>query len=120
MEDGFQIFYDGDCPFCSAYMRMVNLRRSVGEVELIDARSGDPRVAALRDAGLDLDEGIVVRHGTRLFYGAEAMHLLATLSQQGGILRALMRSPRRAAILYPVLKAGRRLTLMLMGRGRLR
>lgn len=120
MADGLQIFYDGECPFCSAYMRMLNLKRAVGRVDLIDARSGDTRVQMLRDAGYDLDQGIVVRHGTRILYGAEAMHLLATLSQPGGLLRALMRSPRRAAILYPVLKAGRRITLLLMGRGRLR
>lgn len=120
MAQGFQIFYDGDCPFCSAYMRMINLQRAVGPVDLIDARSDDPRVQALRAAGHDLDQGIVVRHGTQLLHGAEAMHLLATLSQGRGILRALMRSPRRAALLYPVLKAGRRLTLILMGRGKLR
>lgn len=120
MDEAFQIFYDGDCSFCSAYMRMINLQRAVGRVELIDARSGGPRVQALRDAGHDLDEGIVVRHGRQVLHGAEAMHLLATLSQRRGILRALMRSPRRAALLYPVLKAGRRLTLTLMGRGKLR
>lgn len=120
MDEGFQIFYDGECPFCSAYMRMINLQRAVGRVELIDARSDDPRVQTLRQSGYDLDEGIVVRHGAQVLHGADAMHLLATLSERRGILRALMRSPRRAAMLYPVLKAGRRLTLTLMGRGRLR
>lgn len=120
MSDRLEIFYDGDCPFCSAYMRMLDLRRTVGAVDLIDARSGDPRLADLARAGLDLDEGMVVRHGTRLLHGAEAMQLLSVLCSKGGILRAIMRSPRRAAWVYPALKAGRRLTLRMLGRGRLR
>ena len=119
MSGGIEIYYDGDCPFCSAYMRMIRLRRAVGRVELIDARSDDARLRGLIPAGLDLDEGIVVRHGDRLWHGAEAMQLLAVLSRRRGLLRAIMRSPRRAAIVYPVLKAGRNLTLKILRRQRL-
>lgn len=120
MKDGLTIYYDGDCPFCSAYMRMLDLRRTVGDVELIDARSGDPKLRRLVAAGFDPDQGMVVDHGGRLLHGAEAMQLLSVLSRKGGILRAIMRSPRRAALVYPVLKAGRRLTLMALRRDRLR
>ena len=120
MTEGLRIYYDGDCPFCSAYMRMLNLRDAVGTVDLIDARSDDPRLRGIGTAGFDLDEGIVVDHGGRLLHGAEAMQLLSVLSRKGGILRAIMRSPRRAALVYPVLKAGRRLSLMALRRGRLR
>lgn len=119
MTKRFEVYYDGDCPFCSAYMRMVTLQHAVGPVDLIDARSDDPRVQGLTDAGFDLDEGIVVRHGAQMLHGADAMHLLAMLSERRGILQTLMRSPRRAALLYPILKAGRRVTLALMGRRKL-
>lgn len=115
-ESGVEIFYDGECPFCSAYARMLNLRRTVGRVELIDARSADPRLKALRAQGVDLDEGMAVVYGGRLYVGAEAVRILSVLSESGGILRALMRSPRRAALLYPLLKGGRNLTLKLLGR----
>lgn len=119
MADALEIYYDGECPFCSAYVRMLNLRRAVGRVELIDARSGDPKVARLLRAGLDLDEGMAVRHGGRLFHGADAVQLLSALSDRG-VMQVLLRSPRRAAILYPALRAGRRLTLRLMNRRGLR
>ncbi|MBK4215138.1 DUF393 domain-containing protein [Paracoccus caeni] len=111
-----EIYYDGECPFCSHYVGLLRLRENVGPVELIDARSGDPRVAELRAQGLDFDEGMAVRHGDRLYHGAEAVRILSVLSQKGGVMLALMRSPRRAALFYPLMRAMRNLTLRVMGR----
>ncbi|MDF3607124.1 DUF393 domain-containing protein [Paracoccus sp. DMF-8] len=119
MTGGIQIFYDGECPLCSSYVRMINLRRAVGQVELIDARSGDLRVAELRAQGVDFDSGMAVRHGGRLCHGAEAMALLSALSSGRGPLIWLMRAPRRAALVYPVLRAGRGALLRLLGRSRI-
>jgi predicted DCC family thiol-disulfide oxidoreductase YuxK len=118
-----QVIYDGDCPFCASYVRMVRLREAVGPVDLIDARSADPRVAEVQAMGFDLDAGMVVRHDDRVFHGDAAMWHLSTLSAPGGVvntlLRILFRAPGRAALLYPVLATGRRLTLQLLGRRRI-
>jgi predicted DCC family thiol-disulfide oxidoreductase YuxK len=120
MSEGITIIYDGQCPFCSSYVSLMRLRKTAGQVELVDARSKDPRVAAAAAAGLDLDLGMVVLWGNRRFFGKDAVHLLATLSASGGMLngvqRALFGSPRRAAVLYPVLARGRRLFLRVVGR----
>jgi hypothetical protein len=55
-----------------------------------------------------------------VFHGAAAMQHLSVLSSPGGIvnsaMRAVFRSPRRAAVLYPLLAAGRRLVLRILGR----
>ncbi|MGR3482241.1 thiol-disulfide oxidoreductase DCC family protein [Salipiger marinus] len=114
------IIYDGDCPFCSAYVTLVRLRETVGAVELVNARSDDPRVATLLAEGVDLDEGMAVLWQGRRHVGAEAVHLLALLSGQGGGLnrlqRRLFRSPRAARRIYPWLVRGRRLWLRLAGR----
>lgn len=83
MAEGLEIFYDGECPLCGAYVRMLNLRRAVGPVELIDARSDDPRAVGLRAAGVDFNSGMALRHGGRLLQGAEAMTLLSVLSEKG-------------------------------------
>lgn len=116
MAEALEIYYDGDCPFCAAYTRMLRLRATVGRVELIDARGDDPRLAELRALGVDFNSGMAVRHGGRLWLGAEAMGLLAVLSEEGGILRAVMRSPRRAALVYPALRWGRGVLLRILGR----
>jgi predicted DCC family thiol-disulfide oxidoreductase YuxK len=117
------IIYDGECPFCASYVRMARLRETVGTVDLVDARSDDPRVAEAQADGLDLDDGMVVLWQGRRHYGAEAVRLIALLSGEGGVgnrlQRRLFRSPRVARALYPWLVRGRRLWLRLSGRPRI-
>jgi predicted DCC family thiol-disulfide oxidoreductase YuxK len=118
--EGIVIIYDGECPFCTAYTKLVRLRQSAGPVRLVDARSGDPLVAEVREAGLDLDRGMVVRYAGETHHGERAMHVLALLSTGSGLVNgaaaALFRSPRLARALYPALVAGRNATLRLLGR----
>ena len=63
------LVYDGECPFCSRYVRLLRLRAAVGAVELVDARTDHPMVSYLYDLGIDLDEGMalvqdnVIAHG---------------------------------------------------------
>ncbi|MDP5307439.1 DCC1-like thiol-disulfide oxidoreductase family protein [Paracoccus spongiarum] len=120
MTKGITIIYDGQCPFCASYVAMMRLRETVGPVALLDARGGDPRVAAALRSGLDLDAGMVAIWQGRQFHGPEAVHLLAVLSGPAGLLNGLQRrlflSPRRAARVYPLLARGRRLFLRLSGR----
>lgn len=117
------IIYDGECPFCSAFVRMTRLRDSAGPVRLIDARSDAPEVAQARAAGLDLDSGMVVKLEGRLYHGDAAMTALALLTTPSGafnrLVRALFRRPALARILYPPMVMGRNLTLRLLGRGKI-
>lgn len=113
-----EIFYDGECIFCQSYVRLMNLRKAAGQVELISVRSDDPRILMLEDAGYNLNNGMVVRHKGRIFYGSEAMQVLNRLEQlvsepdyrPGRIMHALYKG------LYPVLVLGRFITLFLLGR----
>ena len=52
------IIYDGQCVFCSNYVRFMRLRDTVGHVELIDARTQDPRIGEYWSQGYDLNEGM--------------------------------------------------------------
>lgn len=123
-EVGPVVVYDGDCPFSAAYLRQVRLRRVAGPVALVDARAegGHPVLRRLREAGLDLERGMVVELGGRLHHGAEAMTVLALLtSPHGAFSRAMawaFRSPTRARLLFPPLMAGRKLARRLFGRTR--
>jgi predicted DCC family thiol-disulfide oxidoreductase YuxK len=114
------LVYDGECPVCSAYVRVSRLRESVGSVKLINARDGGPVVAQIVAAGLDLDEGMVLWYGGRFYHGADCIHMMAALSSASGFLNrlnaSLFRSPRVARALYPTLRFGRNTLLRILGR----
>ena len=113
------IVYDGACPFCAAYVRMVRLKRAAGEVRLVDAREGGPVVAEALERGFDLDQGMAMKIGGRFYHGGEVMNMIAMMSGDSGLLNRLhawvFRSPARARVLYPPLRAGRNLALRLLG-----
>lgn len=114
------IVYDGECPFCAAYVRMTRLRDSAGPVRLVNARDGGPEVDEIRAAGFDLDRGMVVKLDGRHYHGDEAMTALALLTTPSGLfnraMATLFRSPAVARVIYPPMVAGRNLTLRLLGR----
>ncbi len=122
-QKGAVIVYDGQCPFCSTYVSMLRLRDSVGAVQLIDARSADPVVSELQDKGYDLDEGMVLLYGGRIYYGADCVNRLALLTTQSGffnrISASVFRNESLSRQISPVLKFGRSVALRLLRRKRI-
>ncbi|MFT5932039.1 MAG: putative DCC family thiol-disulfide oxidoreductase YuxK, partial [Hyphomonas sp.] len=43
-DPGTFIVYDGDCPFCSEYVKLLRLRDAIGPVSLVNAREDHPAV----------------------------------------------------------------------------
>ena len=115
-----KIYYDGECPFCARYVRLLHLQRAAGGVELVNLRD-NPRVRhELQAGGHDLDEGMVVETGGRRLGGADAINALALLSTPSDLFnranRRVLSSPALANLIYPILRSGRWLTLFLLGR----
>ena len=112
-----RLIYDGACIFCDAYVRLLALREAVGPVELIDARSGDPRLRAYESAGYDLNEGMLFEYNGTVYFGADAVNILATLSTPvstfNRINGALLSKQPVARFFYPMFKFCRTITLKL-------
>jgi len=119
-DEGLVLVYDGECPVCNAYVRYLRLKQSVGRVTLVNARDGGPCVERVRNAGLDLDQGMVLAYRGRFYHGADCIHMLALLSTRSGLFNhvnaVIFGNPRMSAVLYPVLRLGRNLLLRLLGR----
>ena len=119
-DDEIWVVYDGECPLCSRYVLLYQLRERGQRVHLVDARSEHPIVGEIRARNLDLNEGMVVRWRGRYYYGAEAMYLLATLAGEATFFnrvnRLVFSRLRLARALYPTLVRGRKLLLRLLGR----
>ena len=117
------LVYDGDCPFCSAYVRYVRVRAALGALRLVNARDGGPLIDSIRVRGIDLNEGMVLILGGQFYFGAECMHRLALMSTRSGWFNALnariFSKPKLSRLLYPGLKFGRRITLWILGRSKL-
>lgn len=114
------IVYDGQCPFCTSYVRLMALKAAVGEVDLIDARTPGPVVRSLSERGYDLNEGMAAIYGGKIYHGSDAVVLISSMTEvrgrSGRIIAKLLGNPTRAKVLYPLLKAGRRLVLAALGR----
>ena len=39
---GLVLVYDRECPICSAYVRMMRIRKDIGRLELVNARESSP------------------------------------------------------------------------------
>lgn len=114
------LVYDKQCPACDFYCTLARIRESAGRLVLVDARDGGPLLEEITAAGLDIDQGMVVKMGSELYYGADAIHMLSILSTRSGVFNRfthwLFRNRGVARVLYPILRSARNLLLKVLGR----
>lgn len=117
--DEVWLVYDGECPVCRTYCKYVRIRDAVGTLHLVDARQPSALMDEITAAGLDIDQGMVVKFKDVLYYGPAAIHILTLLSTPSGVFNRisyyLFGSKRSASIFYPIGKAFRTLLLKLLG-----
>lgn len=112
------VVYDDDCPFCRNYCKLVRLKETVGQVELVDARQESELMNEITELGLDIDQGMVVKIKDKLYYGSDAIHILSLLSSRSSLFNRfnyhMFRSKKVSSILYPFLRECRNLALWML------
>ena len=83
------LVYDSQCPACDYYCRLIQIRRSVGEIELIDARGDHPIMEEITALGFDIDQGMVLVMGEHFYYASEAIHMMALVGTRSGIFNRI-------------------------------
>ena len=118
-EDIFLV-YDRECPACNAYCQVVNIRESVGDLRIVDAREDSEIMKEITAQGLDIDQGMVLKIGDQLYYGADAIHALALIGSRAGMLNRMnywiFKSKTASSVLYPILRFFRKLLLKILGK----
>ncbi len=119
------VIYDKECPACDNYCQWIRLNKTIDHAHqknllLIDAREHPEHVQKITEQGLDIDQGMIVIIADKLYYGSDAIHVLALMSSRTGVFNRfnywLFKSKNRAHILYPVLRTLRNLLLKLLGK----
>ena len=114
------LLYDGECPFCSAFVSMQRMRAAGINLKLLDAREQPELVPAFYHQGLDVNEGMIMRLGDTVYYGGDVMNMVALMTGPTGLFNRVLAvafSNRRVSLfLYPFLRTGRNAALALLGR----
>jgi len=112
------LVYDKECPACNNFSQMIRIKESVGRLELVDAREDTQIMQEITAAGLDIDNGMVLKMGDQLYYGSDAIHALSLISSRSGIFNRMnywvFKSKRVSHVIYPMLRFGRAILLKLM------
>jgi predicted DCC family thiol-disulfide oxidoreductase YuxK len=113
------LVYDKECPACNNYCQVVRIRQDIGDLKLVDAREDSEVMREITARGLDIDQGMVLKMGGRLYYGSDAIHALALISSRSGLFNRMnywiFKSSTLSAVLYPLLRSCRNLLLKLLG-----
>lgn len=113
------LVYDKQCPACDYYCSLVRIQETVGELKLIDARESTQVMDEITRMGLDIDQGMVVKVDDQIFYGSDAINVLALLGTRSGFFNRcnywVFRSRGVSRMLYPVLRSLRNLLLSVLG-----
>jgi predicted DCC family thiol-disulfide oxidoreductase YuxK len=114
------LVYDWQCPVCNIYCRLLHVRATAGRLRLVNARESSAVLQEITKAGLDIDQGMVAKMAGQLYYGSDAIHALALVSNRNDLFNRLtyyiFRSSQLSRVFYPGLRMCRNLLLKAMGK----
>ncbi|MFT6910261.1 MAG: putative DCC family thiol-disulfide oxidoreductase YuxK [Oleiphilaceae bacterium] len=117
------LVYDRECPVCNAYCQIVRIRESVGDLVIVDARENTEVLEEITESGLNVDQGMVLKMGDKLYSGSDAMNALALISSRSGVFNRInyyiFKSESLSSFLYPMLRFCRNLLLKLLGKSKI-
>jgi predicted DCC family thiol-disulfide oxidoreductase YuxK len=109
------LVYDGECPICKPTANAFKIKQAVGELHIVNAREDHPIMQELKERGLDIDKGMVLKMDGNYYQGAEALNICAMIGTDSDFFNKLnvklFRSKCLSKIAYPVFMKVRNLAL---------
>jgi predicted DCC family thiol-disulfide oxidoreductase YuxK len=112
---GVWLVYDGDCPLCHHAAHALRIQQTYGPLHLINARDSQdhPLMRLINAQKYDLDKGMVIYHGGKIYHGKAALSFMGMTSTSHAWYRHI-------TSLYPLLRATRNTLLHLRGKTMIR
>ena len=112
--------YDGECPFCNHFAKLLELKSGIPDISIVDGRENITKIIDLYEKGFDLDKGAILLIGNKIFHGAKAINWICSQIQNPSdellkLLSLTFSSNKRTEIIFPFLLFARRFTLAVKG-----
>jgi hypothetical protein len=118
--DTISIIYDDGCPVCSYYISISRIEEKFGKVNLIKARNNLKILDYLKSINININEGMIVVFDKKIYFGSDAINIISVLGRKDSFINNVMISIFKykviSQLLYPLLKLGRRLLLLILGK----
>ena len=121
MSDKNLFIFDGECPFCNHFAQLLELKRCLPSLQIIDGRQNLQQLTQLYNQGYDINKGAILINNGRILHGAEAINWICSELKEPNdslleILRIIFTSNKTTKFLFPFLLWGRRISLTFKGK----
>jgi hypothetical protein len=104
------IYYDGDCYFCSNFVRKLELEKVYGQINLFSIRDDLAVKEKIQSLGFNVNKGFLIEYNQKWYWGDEA-YKLVNINKKFDVMGLISRIPYRFLVL------GRYVTLIFQGIG---
>ena len=121
MSDKTLFIYDGECPFCNHFAKLLEIKSSIPSLQIINGRENLEQLTELYKKGYDLNKGAILIRNGKIKHGADAISLICSELNEPNdsllkLLRIIFTSNKRSKVLFPFLLWARRFLLTLRGK----
>jgi len=96
----------------------IRVQDAAGNLVLVDAREPSEVLDEITSLGWDIDQGMVVKVGEKLYYAADAIHILSLMATPIGFFNRfnylIFKNKKLAKFLYPLLRFFRSVLLKIL------
>ena len=122
MSETIKFIYDGECPFCNHFAQLLELKKCLPTLQILDGRENLDQLTQLYKEGYDLNKGAILINNGNILHGAEAINWICSEIKEPAndslleVLRIVFASNHRSKILFPILLWARRFALTFKGK----